>query len=192
MLKLYKTTLAMLLTASFSSLMLHAAPQQQPQIQPSQQPVQGETVQFTPPPGWRNADDTALPEHVKVMVVGKGSNEFPPSISLGTETYSGTLKQYLKRIKEINSSKGNEWKDLGTIRTEAGTASLSQVDKKSEWGDVRMMHVILNKNGTIYILTAASLKEEFPKFYKEIFNSLRSLRFSNIPSTSNTYGSESP
>lgn len=146
-----------------------------------------EAIMFTPPPGWRNADKTPLPEHVKVMVVGKGNYEYPPSMSLGTEEYTGSLKQYLKRIKELNSSKGFEWKDLGTIRTEAGNASLSQVDKKTEWGDVRMMHVILSKNGTIYILTAASLKDEFPKFYKDIFNSLRSLRFGNVPSNPTTY-----
>lgn len=138
-----------------------------------------ETVMFTPPEGWRLADKTLLSPSVKTMVVGKAkaNSEFPPSINLGTETYSGTLKQYLKRIKEINNSQGAEWKDLGMIRTEAGDASLSQVDTKTQWGNVRMMHVILLKEGTAYILTAASLKEEFPNFYKDIFNSLRSLRF---------------
>lgn len=146
-----------------------------------------EVVMFTPPAGWRNADVGALPEHVKVMVVGKGSSEFPPSITLGTEDYKGSLKQYLKRIKEINSSQGFEWKDLGTVRTEAGNASLSQVDKRTEWGDVRMMHVIMTKNGVVYILTAASLKEEFPKFYKDFFNSMRSLRFGEASSYPTAY-----
>lgn len=136
-----------------------------------------ETIQFKPPIGWRNADDSALPTHVKIMVVGKGESEFPPSISLATETYSGTLKQYLKVVKELNASKGNAWKDLGTIQTEAGQASLSQTDNKSQWGEIKMMHVILKKNGTIYILTAAALKDEFPKFYQEIFTALRSFRF---------------
>lgn len=146
-----------------------------------------EAVMFTPPAGWRNADGTALPENVKVMVVGKGSSDFPPSISLGTEEYKGSLKQYLKRVKEINASKGSEWKDLGTLKTEAGNASLSQVDRKTEWGEVRMMHVILIKNGTVYIVTAASLREEFPKFYKDFFNALRSVRFGSINSQTNTY-----
>lgn len=142
------------------------------------QATAGETIIFTPPPGWRNSDHSALPKHVQVMVVGKGASDFPPSISLGSEEYKGSLKQYLKRIKELNTSKGYVWKDLGNVKTEAGNASLSQVDKKTEWGDVKMMHVILTKNGTVYILTAASLKDEFPKFYRDFFNSLRSLRFS--------------
>lgn len=149
---------------------------------PDQQNAQAapdkESVLFTPPEGWRMAAAESLPPCVKAMVVGKGAFEFPPSINLGTETYSGNLKQYLKRIKDINASQGVDWKDLGTIRTEAGDASLSQVDTKTQWGEVRMMHVILLKDGTAYILTAAALKDEFAKFYKDFFNSLRSLRFS--------------
>jgi hypothetical protein len=136
---------------------------------------------FTPPSGWRNAEKSALPKQVKLMVIGKGPNEFPPSISIATETYSGSLKDYLKIVKQINSSKGQIWKDLGNLRTEAGNASLSQTDSQSEWGNIRMMHVILKKNGTVYIITAAALKDEFPKFYKEIFTTLRSLRFDTSP-----------
>lgn len=134
------------------------------------------SVIFTPPTGWFLADPNALPPNVKVMVVGKGNSEYPPSLNLTTEKYSGTLKQYLKIVKSINDSKGDEWKDLGTIRTEAGEGSLSQVDIKSKFGTERLMHVILQKEGTIYILTAAALKNEFPKYYKDFFNSMRSLR----------------
>lgn len=132
---------------------------------------------FTPPSGWRIADNKALPPSVKIMVVGKGEHEFPPSINLGTEQFNGTLKDYLKVIKTINDAQGATWKDLGLIRTEAGDASLSQLDTKTEWGDVRMMHVILVKNGTVYILTSAALQSEFPKFYKDFFNAMKSFRF---------------
>ncbi len=135
------------------------------------------SVMFNPPDGWHLANPKALPPSVKLMVVGSGNNDFPPSINLGTEKIEGDLKNYLKTIKSINDSQGSDWKDLGTIRTQAGTASLSQVDAKTEWGEVRMMHVILVKETTAYILTAAALKEEFPKFYKEFFKSMRSLRF---------------
>ncbi len=131
---------------------------------------------FTPPEGWMMADSAALPPSVKAMVIGQGANEFPPSINLAVEPFKGSLKDYLKTIKAINDSQGAEWKDLGTIRTEAGNASLSQVDSKTEWGDVRMMHVVLVKNDNAFILTAAALKEEFPRFYKDFFRSLRSVR----------------
>ncbi len=133
-------------------------------------------VLFTPPTGWRMADPKLLPERVRIMVVGQGPSAFPPSMNLSLEPYSGSLKEYLKIIKNMNDAQGFEWKDLGTIRTEAGTASLSQVDTKTEWGSVRLMHVILLKNGTIYILTASALKDEFSQFYKDFFASMRSLR----------------
>lgn len=138
-----------------------------------------ETLTFRHPEGWRMADPKVLPKSVKVMVIGKGDHNFPPSINFGTDQTTATLKEYLKNIKEINVSQGAEWKDLGTIRTDAGEASLSQVDSKTEWGDMRMMHVILIRNNQAYILTAAALKEEFPKHYKEFFNSMRSLNISN-------------
>lgn len=138
-------------------------------------PQEPGTVTFAPPTGWRFADPKGLPKYVHVMVVGESQHGLPPSINLGTERFSGTLKAYLKIVKALNDKQGFEWKDLGSIQTEAGEASLSQVDSKTPWGDLRMMHVILLKNGTIYILTAAALKEEFPQFYKDFFQSLRSL-----------------
>jgi hypothetical protein len=134
------------------------------------------TVVFTPPPGWHFADKKELSPRVKVMVIGKGLKEFPPSINLTTEEYKGSLKDYLKIVKEINASKRGQWKKLGTINTAAGKASLSQLDTPSQWGDLRMLHAILLSNETIYILTAAALAEEFPKFHKDFFAALKSLR----------------
>lgn len=140
-----------------------------------------ELMMFTPPKGWRMAEKSTLPSSVKLMVVGKGDYDYPPSMNLATEKFGGSLKDYLKIIKNLNATHGAEWKDLGKINTEAGNASLSQVDLKNEWGDIRMMHVILVKSGTAYILTAASRKEEFPNFYKEFFTALKSLRTEKEP-----------
>jgi hypothetical protein len=142
---------------------------------------QDEFITFTPPEGWVMADVSMLPPSVRVMVVGKPHSILPPSINLATEPYQGTLKQYLKTIKKMNEAKGHPWKDLGTIRTKAGTGSLSQVDFPSKWGDMRMMHVILVRNGHVYILSASSLKSEFPLFYNAFFSSLRSLRIVKDP-----------
>lgn len=136
-------------------------------------------VLFTPPPGWRLAEASSLPAHVRAMVVGSGPSSFPPSMNLSWEPFKGSLKQYLKTVKNLNSAQGYEWKDLGSIKTEAGNASLSQVDTKSQWGNVRLMHVILINNGHVYILTASALKDEFSIFYKDFFASMRSLRVAN-------------
>lgn len=135
-------------------------------------------VLFTPPPGWHLADTSSLNlPHVKVMVMGKSPSHLPPSMNLSVEpSYKGSLKQYLRTVKNMNAAKGDEWKDLGTIRTEAGNASLSQVDTKTQWGTMRLMQVILMKNQNIYILTASALKDEFSLFYKDFFAAMRSLR----------------
>lgn len=133
-------------------------------------------VMFTPPLNWSLAEAGILPPHVRAMVVGKSPSHFPPSMNLSWEPYQGTLKQYLKIVKNMNSAQGYEWKDLGNIRTEAGNANLSQVDTKTQWGDVRLMHVILLKNGHVYILTASALKSEFSLFYRDFFTAMRSLR----------------
>lgn len=140
-----------------------------------------EAILFTPPPGWGSVDPGKLPGSVKVMVVRQDSDtSYPPSINLGMEDYKGSLKDYLKIVKAINESQHAEWKNLGTIHTEAGKASLSQVDMSTSWGTVRLMHVILVKKGQAYIMTAAALRDEFPRFYSEFFNAMRSLRFGRV------------
>ncbi len=136
-------------------------------------------VVFTPPTGWKLAPKENLPSSMITMVVGKGSFSLPPTINLTTEPYKKSLKDYLKIVKNINSEQGYDWKDLGMIRTQSGNGHLSQVDTKSQWGEVREMRVILLKEKQIYILTALALKEEFSLFYKDFFTSFRSLRIVN-------------
>lgn len=117
-----------------------------------------------------------LPPHVLFIAVGKGQHPFPPSVNLTYQPFEGTLKQYLKNVKAINEARKDEWKDLGNFRTESGIANLSQVNAKTAWGETKTMHVILLKDGIIYILTASATKEEFPNFYKDFFNTMRSIR----------------
>lgn len=143
---------------------------------PKERASSEEIVIFTPPATWMMADASALPGRVRTMVIGKSASSFPPSINLSTEPYKGTLRQYLKIVKNMNAAQGYEWKDLGTIQTQAGPGSLSQVDTKTQWGTVRLMHVILVKNGHVYILTASALKDDFPRNYKDFFTAMRSLR----------------
>ncbi len=135
-------------------------------------------MKFDSPKGWRYADLKEYPNSVKVVVVGKGKSSFPPQLNLNTEPYEGTLPEYLEIVKKYNQSQKTEWKDLGTIRTECGEASLSQVDVMTEWGVVRMMHVILIKDKIVYILNASAAKEEFAAFYPDFFRSFRSLSYS--------------
>lgn len=139
-----------------------------------------QTLTFSPPKGWRQADPGKLTPNILAMVVGKGSHEFPPSINLAIHQESGSLKEFLRFVKKVNQADGIQWKDLGPLRTQAGEASLSQLDAKTEWGTIREMQVIYIHENNAYILTAASLKDEFPKFYKEFFASLRSLKIEDL------------
>lgn len=160
-------------------LFLHAVESPLPSSLPTQQLAEKnkqDLVYFSPPPNWKMADPKLLPKSVKIMVIGESSSVFPPSMNLSLEPYSGTLKQYLKMIKNMDESRGNEWKDLGSIRTEAGNGNLSQVDEPTQWGIKRLMRVILLKNNTIYILTASALRDDFAQFYNQFFASMRSLR----------------
>lgn len=135
---------------------------------------------FNPPSGWRAADPNALPPSVKVMIVSPSNSIFAPSMNFAIEDYSGTLKEYLKIVKAINASQNSEWKDLGPIQTQAGKGNLSQVDVSTQWGMVRLMHVILVKNHQAYILTASALVDEFPRYYPEFLKAMRSLRFGEV------------
>jgi hypothetical protein len=139
---------------------------------------QPNTLLFQPPKGWLLGELPSGSRAVKVVVVGPSTTPVRPTLNLAIEDFAGTLKQYLRIVKALCEHHGDEWKDLGLIQTEAGEASLSQADSKTEWGIVRKMHVILQKDGQIYILTAGALKDDFANHYKEFFDAFRSLRFS--------------
>lgn len=141
-----------------------------------------EMITFTPPSGWKAPEklDPRYPS-VKLQVVGKGSSGYPPNMSLSMQPYEGTLKNYLQMIKFKEKKNGNELKDLGSIKTEAGNGNLSQVDTKGQFGDIRFMRVILLKNGMIYIVTASALTKEFALYYKEFFSAMQSLKIVRDP-----------
>lgn len=135
---------------------------------------------FTPPKDWKIADQSMLTPHVKVFVIGpKLLSEMPPTMNLLIEPYTGTLKSYLKQVKKINESHGDAWKDLGSLKTKTGEASLSQVEVRSKWGGEKLMQAIVVKNGYAYVLTASAAKNEFGRFYQQFYNALRSLQIYN-------------
>jgi len=141
------------------------------------QPINHVTFNF--PKGWKAADTKELSPVIKSMYIGTGKEEFPPTITLAIEPFEGTLKDYLKIVKNINDDQKTEWKNLGKIKTKAGHANLSQFDEKSNWGSVRTMTAILVKNGNAYILSATALKSEFSAFYKDFFEAMKSFSIEN-------------
>ncbi len=131
---------------------------------------------FQVPGDWLLAKPDQLPPKVTMLATGEGKREVRPRLNLAEENVDGDLDDYLKVIAELNKAEGREWRKLGTIETESGTASLSQCDMPTKWGTTRMLHAILVQNKKAYILTASSLQEEFADNYELFFRSLSSLK----------------
>lgn len=132
-------------------------------------------LRFKPPEGWSAASAETLPPNVKFMCVGKGRGNYPPSINLGIEPYKGTLKDYLGMMERVNKAYGDKWTNLGLLDTAAGKASLSQVEMNTQWGAVKLMHLVLIQDRKLYILTAAAKREEFSLYTPALLNSFKSV-----------------
>ncbi len=143
---------------------------------------------FIPPKDWQTVNKKELPDKVITLVKGEGKYELPPSLNLAIEHVGMSLKQYIETVRDVHLSHGNTtWKKLGTLQTNAGPATLTQLERTSGWGKMRMIQAILMRNNTAYILTATALANEFPKFYKEFFQAIQSLTISEeiFPGLSN-------
>jgi hypothetical protein len=142
---------------------------------------------FKPPQGWEIADPKDLSPRVKIAFLTNTGKGFCPSINLTVEKTSVSLPDYLKAVRSIHEqNRNNQWRALGRVRTEAGLAQLTEIDTTTEWGPVRMLQLILLKDGHAYVLTAAALREEFSNYYKEFQAAFRSMTLSsdllsNIP-----------
>lgn len=130
---------------------------------------------FTPPKDWTTADPKCLAPRVKSAYVGKNNSGFCPSINLATEEVSITVEEYLKVVKKLYAlDRDIRWRDLGKIQTKAGSARLTEIDTKTEFGNIRMLQMILVKEGQAYIMTAAASKENFSQHYKDFEQAFRS------------------
>lgn len=142
---------------------------------------------FVPPKGWEIADPRTFSPHVQLAFLKNTGKGFCPSINLAVEETDVSLSEYLKAVKAIHEQdKGNHWRLLGKVRTPAGLAQLTEIDSTTAFGPVRLLQLILLKEGHAYVVTAAALREEFSNFYKEFQTSFRSLTitsdlFANIP-----------
>jgi hypothetical protein len=142
---------------------------------------------FVPPENWDIADPTTLSPAVKIAFLTKSSKGFCPSINLAIEKTHVSINEYLKAVKAIHEQdRSNQWRALGKVKTQSGLAQLTEIDSPSEFGPIRLLQLILLKDGYAYVLTAAALKEEFSAHYQAFQTAFRSLTltndlFSNIP-----------
>jgi hypothetical protein len=130
---------------------------------------------FIPPKDWELANPEKLSPRVKMGFIGSTKKELRPSVNLAMEEVDVSMNDYVAAVKKIHESDpNNRWRDLGKFSTPAGEARLTEIEAKSEWGDVRLLQLIILKNKTAYIITASALKEEFSRFYQEFQSVFRS------------------
>lgn len=135
-----------------------------------------------PPKGWECIDDPSqLPQKIKVIYVckGAGGSQFTPSINVACEMTAVSLKEYVMLAKAYHEGQGEtSCKLLGKVKTAAGVAELIQIDRASQWGEVRFFQAMLLHEGEAYVVTATCLKNEFNIYSSQILKAIQSL---NIP-----------
>jgi hypothetical protein len=130
---------------------------------------------FRPPEGWDIADPKTLSPRVKIAFLKSTGNGFCPSINLAIEETTVSINEYLKAVKAIHEQDRNtHWRALGKVSTSAGLGQLTEINSPSEWGPIRILQLILLKEGRAYVLTAAALKEDISNYYKEFQTAFRS------------------
>lgn len=132
---------------------------------------------ITPPKGWEIANPKFLAKSVQIAFLKKSLSGFCPSINLAVEKSNLSLPEYLNVIRQIHESdKRNRWRQLGKVHTLSGIGQLTEIDTTTEFGPVRMLQLILVKQGYTYVVTAAALKEEIAQHYQEFQSAFRSLQ----------------
>lgn len=131
---------------------------------------------FIPPTGWEVAKLATPSPYIQIGFVGKGSTSFRPSINLALEDVDGDLKDYVKAVKKIHlADPDTKCRDLGKFNMRAGEGRLLDITVSTSHGDIKQYQALFVKENKAYILTIAVLKEDFPRFQKEMIQSLESL-----------------
>jgi len=152
---------------------------QQPQSTAESAPVKRSSSYcfFQSPKGWNISDPKLFSPRVQIGFFSRGKKEIGPSLNLAIEETHLPLSDYLKAVKAIHESDpASRWRQLGKIQTQAGLAQLTELDTKTELGPMRILQMILVKDGKAYILTAGAHKEEFAEYYQDFQKSFRSFQ----------------
>lgn len=129
---------------------------------------------FIPPQGWEIVSPKV--PTVKIVFLAKGPKSFRPSINLAIEEdVDISLTEYVKAVKEIHrEDRMTNCRDLGPFLK----GELLELTQKSTLGEIKKLQYLVVQDNKAYILTAATLKEDFLSLQKEILQSFRSLQIS--------------
>lgn len=138
-----------------------------------------------PPKKWQCIDDKeALPGKVDVVYVGVAKKGFTPSLNVATEVVKVPLSEYVALAKQYHESQPEtKCYLLGTIESKAGVMQLMQIEKNSEWGNVRFLQAYFveespeglpKEEPKAYVLTATCLEEEYGNYYAQFLQTVQS------------------
>ncbi len=128
-----------------------------------------------PPKGWLFADPSKYENGVKAVFIASNKKMFTPSLTLTVE-YVGnaSITEYTKALEKIYQR--DDFQELGTFRTSTGITHLFQIDRKNQWGAIRILQAITLYEGFALIQTGACLKKEFLDVHETYLKSFKSLR----------------
>lgn len=131
---------------------------------------------FTPPKKWQCiADKEALPAKVMAIYIGTGKKGFTPSINIATEETEASLLEYINLAKQYHESQSEtQCYNLGSYETKGGSLELLQIDKKTQWGNIRFLQGTLIAGKTAFVLTATCLEEEYSTYYPQFLQAFQS------------------
>jgi hypothetical protein len=127
---------------------------------------------FSEPKGYEIVNPKAYTKCIKIGFIKKKLNSFSDSINLATQITSLTLNEYIKEVeKTINQDNNSKWEKIGFLKTKNLNIYLAKIEKNTKFGKVKMLQMYYLENEIAYVLTLASLKEDFLNNLKE-FNSV--------------------
>lgn len=130
---------------------------------------------FAPPEGWLISDPSKYEKGVKASFIASKRQVFTPSLTLSTEKVgSATIEDYTHSLEKIY--RRDIFQKLGTFETEAGTAHLFQIDRKTQWGNIRILQAIVFHEGFALLQTGACLKEDYLDFHESYLKAFKTLR----------------
>ena len=134
----------------------------------------------TPPKGWECIDDPAqLPQKIKEIYIGSKGDKTPftPSLNVACEETSLSITEYMAQAKTHHEGDGSTRCTLiGKIETSLGSAKVLQIDRTTQWGEVRFIQGMLVLEGKAYVITATCLKKDFSLFSTPFFKAIQSFQ----------------
>ncbi|NGX55815.1 MAG: hypothetical protein K1060chlam5_00042 [Candidatus Anoxychlamydiales bacterium] len=130
---------------------------------------------FIEPKDYQIVNPNAYTKHVKIGFIKKSLSSFSNSINLATQETSLNIDEYSKEVERtINQDENSKWSKIGFFKTKNYSVYLAKIEKLTKFGNVQMLQMYYIENNFAYVITAASLKENFLKnlkIFKEVIES---------------------